>query len=54
MTFADRILDFQKKLKIEVKLPKGVVVMNPYGEKTAAQLCGKFYKKFYNEGVLTC
>ncbi len=49
MTFADRILAFQKKLKIEVKLPKGVGVMNPYGEKEAAQLCEKFYNKFYSD-----
>ena len=49
MTLADRILSFQKKLKIEVKLPKGVVVMNPYGEKVVAQLCEKFYKKFYSD-----
>ncbi len=49
MTFADRILLFQKKLKLDVKLPKGVGVMNPYQEKEAVQLCEKFYKKFYND-----
>ena len=49
MTFADRILSFQKKMKIEVKLPKGVEVMKPYGEKMAAQLCEKFYTKFYSD-----
>jgi hypothetical protein len=49
MTFADRILSFQKKLKIEVKLPKGVDVLSPYGDKTAASLCQAFYKRFYND-----
>lgn len=49
MTLADRILSFQKELKIEVKLPKGVGVMNPYKEKHAAALCEKFYRKFYSD-----
>jgi hypothetical protein len=49
MTFADRVLSFQKKLKLEVKLPRGVEVMNPYQEETTAHLGEKFYKRFYND-----
>ncbi len=51
MTFADRILSFQKKLAINIKLPSGVEVMNPYREKYAFSLCEKFYHKFYDDQV---
>src|SRR5690242_12854320 len=49
MTLADRILSFQRELKIKGKLPKGVGVMNPYKEKRAVALCEKFYYKFYKD-----
>jgi hypothetical protein len=49
MTLADRILFFQKKLKLKVRLPKGVEVMNPYREKVAGSLCEKFYHKYYSD-----
>jgi len=49
MTLADLILSFQKELKIKTRLPKDVVVMNPYKEKQAAFICEKFYRKFYND-----
>lgn len=46
---ADRILSFQKSLRISAKLPKGVTVMNPYLDSTAVDLCKKFYHKFYDD-----
>jgi len=49
MTLADRILSFQKNLKLNIKLPKGVQAMNPYQDKIAFSICEKFYKKFYND-----
>ncbi len=33
MTLAAQILSFQKKLKLNIKLPKEVQVMNPYQDK---------------------
>jgi len=50
MTLANRILSFQKKLELNIKLPKGVLAMNPYQEENAFQLCEKFYQKFYDDG----
>src|SRR5258708_32576460 len=47
----DRILSFQKKLRLEIKLPGGVQVMNPYQEGDAFALCKKFYKTFYNDNA---
>jgi len=48
ITLADRILAFQEKLKINVKLPNEVHVMNPYQEENTFALCRKFYEKFYS------
>ena len=49
MTLADRILSFQKNLKLNIKLPKGVQAMNPYQDKIAFSMCEKFYRKFYSD-----
>jgi len=49
MMLADQILSFQKNLKLNIKLPKGVQAMNPYQDKIAFSICEKFYRKFYND-----
>jgi hypothetical protein len=48
-SWADQILAFQKNLSLEVKLPRGVSVLNPYQSDTAFELCKKFYSQFYND-----
>jgi len=49
MTLAEKILAFQKSLRINAKLPKGVGVMNPYQDDSTFNLCEAFYKKFYSD-----
>lgn len=49
MTFADEILKFLANLEIKERLPKGVVILNPYKEKEVMKLCTLFYKKYYND-----
>lgn len=50
MTFwADQILDFQKKLSLDIKLPRGVGILNPYQNETAFELCKQFYLQFYHD-----
>jgi hypothetical protein len=49
VTFAERILQFYKKLSIKEQLPPGVDVLNPYADKKTFELCEKFYLKFYND-----
>ena len=49
MTFADKILSFYQQLNIKVKLPQGVVVLNPYQTKEAFTYCQRFYKKYYDD-----
>jgi len=49
MTFAKQIILFQNKLKLDIKLPEGVVVLNPYQEAVAGSLCKRFYERFYSD-----
>ena len=51
MTFADEILAFNKSLHIKSKLPDGVLVMNPFQDKTAWALSRRFYKKYYDDSI---
>lgn len=46
---ASRILSFYKDLKLDIPLPDGVEVMNPYQDEDAFALCTAFYSKFYND-----
>lgn len=49
MTLADNILHFLNNLKIEVKIPRGIEVLNPYQQPEAVGLCTQFYRKYYND-----
>ncbi len=46
---ADNILTFYRQLSITQKLPKGVVVMNPYQDDYTLSLCNTFYNRFYSD-----
>ena len=47
--FYERILSFLSELNISEKLPKGVVILNPYQNEEVFRLCGQFYKKYYED-----
>jgi len=49
MTFADNVLAFNKKLKIDALLPDGVHVLHPFKDETAFKLCSLFYNKYYHD-----
>lgn len=50
MTFADKVIDFNNQLSLDIKLPKGVEVMNPFKESVYASMNAElFYQKFYND-----
>jgi hypothetical protein len=49
MTFAEQVLSFYKNLNIRARLPKGVVVLNPYLNEQAFSYCAQFYRKFYSD-----
>lgn len=50
MTFADRVIAFNKQLDFKGSLPPGIGIMNPFKENPAGNiLMEQFYKKFYND-----
>src|SRR5688572_26095537 len=50
MTFADRVIDFNKHVHFEGELPPGIRIMNPFREdSTIIPLSSTFYKKFYDD-----
>ena len=46
---ADKILSFYQSLHLDVRLPKGIEVMNPYQDESAFQLTRQFYQKYYSD-----
>lgn len=49
-TFADKVIAFNKHLRLDVTLPEGIRVMNPFTENPKAlSTSSAFYKKFYND-----
>jgi len=49
-TFADKVIAFNRKLRLDVRLPEGVRVMNPFTENPQAlSTSSAFYKKFYDD-----
>ncbi|AXY76336.1 SMUG2 DNA glycosylase family protein [Paraflavitalea soli] len=49
-TFADRVIDFNKHVHFEGKLPAGIRIMNPFREdENVLQISSTFYKKFYDD-----
>ena len=49
MNFAESINQFNKNLTLQVSLPKGVEVMNPFEDKTTVELAENFYNKYYSD-----
>src|SRR5438046_8428437 len=49
MALAKKILSFLKNLELEVELPPGVEIMNPFRDLATFELCKKFYRKYYSD-----
>ena len=50
LTFADKVIAFNKQVHFEGKLPEGIRIMNPFREDPAIlKISSTFYKKFYND-----
>lgn len=45
----DQILEFLRQLKLDVPLPRGIQVMNPYQDPATFPLCHQFYRKYYSD-----
>jgi hypothetical protein len=52
MTWANRIMAYNRGLAFNGKLPRGISIMNPYAESpTALEASDAFYRKYYNNSV---
>lgn len=49
MTLADQILSFLQSLKIDVSIPRGVGVLNPYQQPEVFEFCKQFYTRYYDD-----
>ncbi len=48
--FAERVIAFNKALSLDIPLPEGIRVMNPFAENPQAlAVSSAFYRKFYND-----
>lgn len=43
------ILKFLQELKISARLPKGIVVLEPYSQPETIELCRQFYQRYYHD-----
>jgi hypothetical protein len=51
-TFADKIIEFNRKLNYTGKLPAGFRVMNPYPDNPETmKVMEQFYRKYYNDSL---
>jgi hypothetical protein len=49
-TFADQVIEFNKRVNFKGKLPAGISMLNPFVEdKTIIPLSSSFYKKYYDD-----
>ena len=49
-TFADNVIEFNKRLDFRGTLPKAIRIMNPFQEnETIISISSSFYKKYYND-----
>ena len=52
MTFADKVIQFNKQLDFYGKLPDGIRTMNPFKENPLITVVsGQFYKKYYDDNL---
>lgn len=49
MLVSEHILQFYQSLKLEVKLPDGIEVINPYEDEQVIKVCKLFYTKYYGD-----
>jgi len=49
MLVSDRIMQFYKSLKLDIPLPKGVEIINPYQSAEVIEVCRTFYSKYYSD-----
>lgn len=53
-TFADRVIEFNRKVEFRGTLPEGIGIMNPFrgGDNYILDISSAFYKKYYDDNRL--
>jgi hypothetical protein len=52
MSFADKVIDFNRNLNYSGKLPEGFHVLNPYSDNPETlEVMKQFYRKYYNDEI---
>jgi hypothetical protein len=49
MLVSDRILQFYRSLKLDIKLPPGIEIINPFKDERVIEVCKIFYSKYYSD-----
>lgn len=49
MNFSERVLEFYQKQNVNVTLPQGIEVLNPYKNIQVVDYCKLFYNKYFND-----
>lgn len=51
MTFADRVIEFNRKVEFRGSLPEGISIMNPFrgGDDYIRDVSSAFYRKYYSD-----
>ncbi len=49
-TFAENVIEYNKNLDLDIELPQGIRVMNPFSENPEAlEISSEFYLRFFND-----
>jgi hypothetical protein len=49
MSFADSVISFNKSLRLDVPLPHGIRIMNPFLDRSVRETAAAFYRNYYND-----
>ncbi len=51
MSFADSVIRFNQSLRLDVPLPPGIRVMNPFTDPLVSKTAAAFYRKYYDDDL---
>lgn len=49
MSFAQKVIRFNQSLELDIPLPEGVQVMNPFHDRQVVEISDKFYLKYFSD-----
>lgn len=49
MSFAQKVIRFNQSLELDIPLPEGIGVMNPFNNKRVIEISDQFYLKYFSD-----